>query len=145
MRIQRNSVQVEVESGWEAELLDHPGGRAVLHLSDSQLPTDRSDFGGHAIEHLTGGRLFVAVLEYHPDDANRGVFHHQGMPHFRAQDFSPNHLHRFVVGQTAAQKFFSWNGRAFCAYAVIGADPAPPGAVLRVNRSLGNVKVLDAQ
>lgn len=139
--ISRQGVTVEVESGWEAELMDHPGKRVVLHMSNRPLPRDRSDFGGESIGNLRGDDIFISILEYEPSDAGRGIFKRNGIPAFVPADFDPYNLHRFVLGQTGAQKFFSINGRSFCCYVVIGRPTPGPGDIGRINRSIAGFRM----
>lgn len=140
-RISRRGVIVDVPSGWEAELMDHPGNRVVLHMSDGPLPGRRSDFGGHAVEDLTSNRIFVSVLEYDPSEADVGLFRMTGVPTFVPSDFAPNQLHRYVRGQTGAQKFFTYGGRTFCCYVVIARSTPTMADTGRVNRSLDGLSL----
>lgn len=139
--ISRQGVTVSVEPGWAAELMEHPGKRVVLHMSNRPLPGDRSDFGGDSIGNFRGGEIFISILEYDPADASRGIFKRNGVPAFVPADFDPYNLHRFVLGQTGAQKFFSVNGRSFCAYVVIGRNAPGPGDIGRINRSVAGFKM----
>lgn len=137
-RITRSGVAVEVPSGWEAELTDHPGvgRRLVLHMTSGPLPGGRSDFGGDALARLGDKGIFVSVLEYDPSEAGVGLFQRQGVPSFVPSDFAPNQLHNQMKGQTGAQKFFSYKGRTFCAYVVIARDVATAADTARVNNVL---------
>lgn len=143
--ISRQGVAVTVEPGWEAELMDHPGKRVVLHMSSRPLPRDRSDFGGDSIEDLRSGEIFISILEYSPTDADRGIFKRNGVPAFVPANFDPYNLHRFVLGQTGAQKFFSMNGRSFCCYVVIARNAPAPGDIGRINSTVAGFRASVAQ
>lgn len=144
-QVSRNGVTVTVPNGWEAELIDHPGNRVVLHMSDGPLPSKRSDFGGHAVEELTDARVFISVLEYDPTEANVGLFRKSGLPSFVPGDFAPNQLHRYVRGQTAAQKFFTYGDRTFCAYVVIAKTTPSVADSARVNQTLNGFSLATFQ
>lgn len=144
-QITRNGIVVDVPTGWEAELVEHPGRRIVLHMANSPLPIGRSDFGGHAIENLPKGRAFVSLLEYDPRDANKGLFQSKALPAFVPGEFAANKMHRLVWGQNAAQRFFSIYDRAFCCYAVIASDPVAIADVAAINRAIQRISVTSFQ
>lgn len=133
--LSRAGVTVTIPPGWEAELSDYDN-RIVLHMSNVPLPPGRSDFGGPAIDRLANGSIFVAVLEYEPSDANRGLFHRTRRPAFVPSNFAPNRLHHSVPGKTGAQKFFTLEGRTFCCYAVIAKATPSVNQVAKVNQLL---------
>jgi hypothetical protein len=139
--LSRAGLSVEVPTGWEGELIDHPGHRVVLHLSSGPLPAKRSDFGGEALERLRDRAIFVSLLEYDPSEANVGLFKRRGFPLFVPSDFAPNRLHRQIRGQTGAQKFFTYRNRTFCCYAVIARETATTADTARVNNALRGLSV----
>lgn len=140
-QISRRRFSALIQPGWEVEILERPGGRILSHFSDGPLPKDRSDFGGHALESLPRGRIFVAVFEYDRSAANEGMFRGVGIPHFFPSEFSANHLHRYWQGHVGAQKFFSEAGRSFGCYVVIVSSSASVASVAKVNRALSGIRV----
>jgi len=132
-------VTVAPPEGWEVEFRPAEEGRVILHLSNYPLPPLRSDFGGHALEGMGPGKVFLALLEGDSQDADRGLYRASGPPRLAPADFSPDNVHRPVPGQTGAQRFFTVEGRAFCCYAVIGALTHLPESVAEVNRGLAAV------
>jgi hypothetical protein len=95
--------------------------RPILHLANFALPQGRGDFGTGAVEIMTAANVFVSVLEYGDSEVGTALFARQGMPMPNAAEFSPNALQRRLAGQAGWQRFFTVNGRAFCAYVVLGS------------------------
>lgn len=112
--------------GWHNEVYrrEPPPGQVthpVLHACTRALPAARGDFGSGAVEQLGSEDVFVALVEFGIDVADEGLFARQGMPRLAPSQFSPNRMPRSLPGLSAAQHFFSKDGRAFCLYVVIGS------------------------
>jgi hypothetical protein len=138
-QLSRFGFTVNIPAGWEGEFVAHPSGHIVLHVMNGPLPPNRSDFGGHGIEFIPSGRIFIAILEYASSDASIGLYSRQGLPTFVPSDFAVNHLHRSFPGQIGAQKFFTYQDRSMCCYVVLASTTAPPAMVGEVNRVLGSM------
>ena len=98
-----------------------PAVLPVAHFSTFALPAERSDFGATAVEMMGADDVFVALLEYAPEEAGSALFAAEGLP--RRLDprwFSPRMLQRTLRGQAGFQHFFHEAGRAFCLYVVLG-------------------------
>ena len=127
MILRQHGLSVTLPPGWDGGIYRRPARpgettHAVLHASTCALPPDRGDFGSQVVESLGPDDLFVALLEYHPDSASTSLFAPTGPPpELGARDFSPNALQRRLAGQAGAQRFFSFGGRAFCLYVVLGS------------------------
>jgi hypothetical protein len=106
----------QARTGWAPEQ-PHP----VLHLANFALPANRGDFGTGAVEIMSANHVFLSVLEYGQPEVGSALFAGTGMPLPQPADMSPNALQRRLAGQAGWQRFFTVNGRAFCAYVVIGA------------------------
>jgi hypothetical protein len=102
--------------GWAPEQ-PHP----VLHFANFALPANRGDFGTGAVETMSANHVFVSVLEYGQPEVGSALFAGTGVPLPKPAEMSPNALQRRLAGQAGWQRFFTVNGRAFCAYVVIGA------------------------
>lgn len=113
-------------SGWSAHLgmRDAALGeqsQPVLHAATFPLPARRGDYGSSATPRMGGNDIFVALLEFSMAARGTALFAAQGLPRPTADDFSPNQLQRTLAGQGGYQRFFTWNGRPFCLYVVLGS------------------------
>ncbi len=137
------------DPGWETRIsrreplepqeVTHP----VLHACTRPLPAGRGDFGAGVIEHLGREDLFLALIEFGADVADRGLFAPQGRPLLRPSQFAANRLARSYPGVSAAQHFFSEGGRAFCLFVVLGAHSRRMALVPRAERLVRTVRVTD--
>jgi hypothetical protein len=93
----------------------------VLHASTLSLPGDVGDFGSGLWQRLGPDDVFVALLEFGPQDVGSGLFADRGVPVLAPSHFATNRLPQYLPGRSAAQRFFSEAGRTFCLFAVIGA------------------------
>lgn len=115
--------------------------RPVLHASTAALPADRGDFGTGAVQLLGSADVFLALVEYAPEDAGRGLFARAGMPRLAPSQFDPGNLQRPVAHVSAAQHFFSVGGRAFCLFAVVGAHRRRMATVPRLAAMAAGVRI----
>jgi hypothetical protein len=102
--------------GWAPEQ-PHP----VVHLANFALPAGRGDFGTGAVEIMSANHVFISVLEFGAAEAGTALFAHEGTPLPSPAEFSGNALQRRLSGQAGWQRFFTNNGRPFCAYVVLGS------------------------
>ena len=90
---------------------------------------------------MAPGDVFIALFEYHPNSTGTALFATDGPPlPLRPDAFSPTMLQRTLPGQAGHQSFFSWNGRAFCLYVVLGAHTNRSYLVQSANDVLASLK-----
>ena len=94
----------------------------MLHLANFALPPARGDFGTGAVETMGEQHVFVSLVEYDAEEADRPLFAARGFPRLTVRDFAPNQLQRRIAGQLGCQRFFTERGRAFCLYTVLGSQ-----------------------
>ena len=156
MRISAHGLDFHVPAGWEGRIRRQhaPSGataseraefraHAVLHAADFLLPEERGDFGSGAVEKMSSGHAFIALVEYHASSAGTALFGSgTGMPReLSTEDFSPRQLQRTIAGQAGTQRFFVEDGRAFCLYVVLGSMAERALAVPRVNAVLPAITI----
>lgn len=129
----------EAKTSANAEFRVHP----VLHAADFALPEERGDFGSGVVEIMQPDQAFIALLEYHPDNAKTALFlSNAGMPRQIDIDaFSPRQLQRTIRGQGGTQFFFVDGGRAFCLYMVLGSMANGGRAIPRLNAALSAIEI----
>lgn len=137
----------QAPAGWEAIIYRRPeddgeSTHAVLHAATFALPSQRGDYGSGAVERMTAGDVFVALLEFHPDASSSALFARAGLPSsLDPSAFSPFSLQRRLPGQAGWQSFFSQSGRAFCLYVVLGAYAARGRLVPRANQAVAGIGI----
>jgi hypothetical protein len=123
----RSGLEIELPDGWDGRIYrrqvdDDAVTRRALHAANFALPPNLGDYAVDAIEAMGRGDVLVVLLEFDPDRAGEGLFRNEGLPASMApSDFSPTAMPRAMPGRTAAQWFFSLDGRAFCLYVVLGS------------------------
>lgn len=113
----------------------------VVHLANFALPADRGDFGSGAVELMTRGGVFVALLDFGPECLGGALFSASGIPRPEPRSFDPNTLQRQLAGQAGYQSFFTVAGRPMCLYVVIGAADQAEVLCPQVNAVLDGVAV----
>jgi hypothetical protein len=133
--------------GWEAAIYRRPpvGDERtypVLHAATVALPSGRGDYGGGLVEMLGPDDLFVSLLEFGPEAAERPLFSTlKAVPGLTPDAYRPRQLQRTILGQAGVQRFFTTSGRAFCLYSVIGALANRVPLTARANEILGTIRV----
>ncbi len=132
--------------GWSARiyLRDAPAGAVghpTLHAATFPLPASRGDFGSGAAALMSVDDALVVLLEYGPASLGTALFAAAGLPRPRAADFSPRALQRTLPGQSGFQRFFTWGGRPFCLYVVLGSHHRRLALAQRVEALLAGVSV----
>jgi hypothetical protein len=102
--------------GWAGEV-----PRPVLHLANFALPAGRGDYGTGALDRMGPDGVFVALLEFGPDELGTALYAPQGMPVPAPYDFDPAALQRRIAGQVGYQRFFTHVGRPMCLFVVLGS------------------------
>jgi uncharacterized surface protein with fasciclin (FAS1) repeats len=115
---------------------------AIVHAATVPLPPEVGDFGSNVVDILGTDDVFVVVFEYDASAANTALFAEQGIPRtLPFEAFSPTLLQRTIKGQSGAQRFFTEANRAFCLYAVLGADGRRAALVQKVNALLATLTI----
>lgn len=146
--IARFGLRIDPPEGWQVAVtrraaepgeVTHP----VLHACTRPMPKDRGDFGTGVVDVLGPEDVFVSLLEYGTDVADRGLFEKQGMPALAPSQFSPDRLQRHIPGLSASQHFFSTGGRAFCLFTVLGSHARRMATVPKAVGLVRNLRILD--
>jgi hypothetical protein len=119
-------------SGWTAP---------VLHLASFPLPEGRGDYGSGAIDHMSGGDVFLALVEFGPESVGTPLFARSGLPRFRGTELTTATMQRPISGMAGGQQFRTVSGRAFCCYAVVGSLARRSALAAVVNDALAGVVV----
>lgn len=146
--IERNGVRVAVPPGWEgriAQQLDSGEGEVttqVVHAATVPLTGQRADYGGGVVERLGGTDVFISLVEFGPDEANTALFKTvEQLPVLDVAMFHRNQLQRRIRGQAGVQHFFTYQGRPFCLYVVLGSIARAPELVAKANEMLSGIEV----
>ena len=146
MRLARHGLGLQLPAGWDGRIyrraIDGARTQAILHAANFALPGDRGDYGSGAVERMRAGHVLVALIEHDRSAAGVGLFRRQGLPlPLRPSDFSRHALQRTLPGQSGVQRFFTWEGRAFCLYVVLGSHAARGRMIPLVNGVLASAAV----
>lgn len=146
-KLTRQGLEIELPDGWDGRIYRRIADagdvtRQALHAANFALPPNLGDYAVGAIERMETGDVLVVLLEFDPENADRGLFRTQGAPKsLAAGDFSPAAMPRAVPGRTAAQWFFSAGGRAFCLYVVLGSHRERAGVLPAANAVVRTLKI----
>ena len=113
----------------------------MLHLANFALPGGRGDYGTGAVETMGDQHVFLALVEFDPEEAGRPLFAARGFPRLTVRDFAPNQLQRRIAGQLGCQRFFTEQGRAFCQYSVLGSQRHATALVREVHEVVARIEV----
>ena len=146
MKLARHGVAVDLPQGWDGRIYRRALGAvptpAILHAANFALPANRGDYGSGAVERMQPGDVLVTLVEHDGSAAGTALFAHDGPPPpLTPRDFSPHMLQRTLAGQSGVQRFFTWNGRPFCLYVVLGSHAARPRLVPLVNAVTRSIAV----
>lgn len=160
MRLSAHPFTVELPAGWEGATTRGAADPAALrsarmagltvtappslHLSTSSMPRDRGDFGSGAVDRLGADDVFVAVIEYGPENLGTALFAPAMPRRVAPADFDPNGLQRAMPGQSGMQRFCTENGRPICLYVVLGAHRRALTLCSKVNAVLPRISVAAA-
>ena len=145
--IEREGVRLEIPRGWEGRIArqeDGGDGRAfnVLHASTVPLSGQRADYGGGVVETLGPDDVFVALIEFGPEEANTALFKEvDRIPTLKPPMFHRNQLQRRIRGQAGVQHFFTLAGRPFCLYVVLGSIARVGSLVAKANELIDGMAV----
>ena len=160
MKLAAHGIAADLPAGWEGTIASEqpevveaqmrafgaveraPDVLPVAHFATFGLPAARNDFGAHAVERMGPDDVFVALLEYAPEEATSALFSRRGLPRrLDPRDFSPRMLQRAVRGQAGLQVFFNEGGRAFCLYIVLGDARDAHRLVRRLEQVLATIEI----
>lgn len=114
----------------------------VIHLANFPLPPARGDFGSGAVEIMGAADVFVALVEYGPENIGTPLFVRKGLPQgLVLTDFHPLALQRPLPGQAGYQEFFTAAGRPFCVYVVLGGTSSARRTLAAVNTILAGLEI----
>jgi len=146
--LQRDGVRLQVPPGWEgrmAQQLETAEGEStfqVTHAATVPLSGARADYGGGVVERLGSGDVFIALLEFGPEEAGTALFKVvDEIPTLDITMFHRNQLQRRIRGQAGVQHFFTLSGRPFCLYVVLGSIANSPALVVKANELLTGLDV----
>jgi hypothetical protein len=124
VKIRGYGIEIDLPDGWEGRIYKREDGRPVMHAGDFPIPARDGDFGGDAVSSMDGRGVFVALAEFDPLVAGRGLFGapDPGFP-IRPRDVSHRAMNQTRPGLAGVQRFFTTRGRAFCLYLVVGSQP----------------------
>jgi hypothetical protein len=146
-----HGMRVEIPAGWDARIYRRapkPGARtaAVVHAGNFALPPGPGDFGGGAVEVMGEHHVLIVLMEHGPESAGTPLFAQPGPPpSLTAADFDPHGLQRGLPGQGGLQRFFSWEGRPFVLYVVLGSYQRRARLVPLVNAFLRGLTIADVR
>lgn len=126
--LSRDGLSVDVPDGWEARIRRSVAAEEdastfpVIHAATVPLSGKVADYGGGVVEKLGSDDVFISLIEFGDEAIGSALFAEVGeVPTLHASMFHPNQLQRRLRGQAGTQIFFTFRGRAFCLYVVIGA------------------------
>ncbi|MGH8913488.1 MAG: hypothetical protein ACRDZM_03130 [Acidimicrobiia bacterium] len=149
-RLDRSAIGVELPDTWEGSisggdfrlLADGAVQPTVMHLGSFPLPVERGSFGSGAVELMSSRDVFMALFEYGPDSVGTALFAAEGIPRsLQARQFDRNALQRALPGQSGLQQFFTYRGRAFCLYVVLGSHLDRGELLVQVNAILDTLEI----
>jgi hypothetical protein len=145
--VERDGVRLRAPKGWDARIRREvaKGGDnsfTVLHAATVPLPADRADYGGGVVETLLSSDVFLALIEFGPDEAGSALFPDvEALPTLEVGMFHRHQLQRRLRGQAGVQHFFTLGGRAFCLYVVLGSMANAGALVAMANETLEGLSI----
>lgn len=147
-RLGMRGIEVEVPPGWECRIRQSGLTEAeatvlpVLHAATVPLPSERADYGGGVVEKLSDGDVFVSLLEFGEEAVESELYPVvDSIPRVNHTMFHPFRLQRRIVGQAGTQVFFTYVGRAFCMYVVLGSFARRIALTARANELIEGLSI----
>lgn len=144
----KDGITVTVPEGWESRIrrsaATERGGRTfpVLHASTIPLDGSVADYGAGAVERLGPNDVFLSLVEFGAEAIGSNLFAQvEEIPTLHPNLFHPNQLQRLLRGQAGAQVFFTFEGRAFCLYVVLGSHSRRASLTGRANQLVGRLSI----
>ena len=86
--------------------------------------------------------MFISLVEFGPAEAETALFKTvDRLPVLDVSMFHRNQLQRRIRGQAGVQHFFTYRGRPFCLYVVLGSIARAPELVVKANEMLAGIAV----
>ena len=151
LTLDRHGLRATVPVGWECRIgkqFERDDGEtySVLHAATIPLIGPRADYGGGVVENLGPNDVFVALVEFGPPEAGSALFKEvDELPTLEVGMFHRNQLQRRIRGQAGVQHFFTFNGRPFCLYVVLGSIVNSAQLVEKANELVRGLTVEAAQ
>ena len=146
--IEREGIRSKVPAGWDCRIGKRFASEGeertyvFLHASTRRLLGNRADYGGGVVETLNSRDVFVALIEFGPDEAGSALFKEVAeLPTLEVSQFHRNQLQRRIRGQAGVQHFFTLRGRPFCLYVVLGSIANAFELVDQANELVGGLDV----
>ncbi len=149
-RLDAHGLSVPLLAGWDIRILQRkepavmwdgmnptPTGGWVypmIHAATIPMPPLGGDYGSHVVPLLGPSDIFMAMVEFAPEEAGTALFT-PGMPVLRGAQFNRDAMQRVMPGMSGAQQFFTIQGRAFSLLCVVGSH-------LRRNRLAATAQTL---
>ncbi|MEX1094238.1 MAG: hypothetical protein WEF28_13940 [Acidimicrobiia bacterium] len=147
-RIGMKGIEVDVPSGWECRIRQagHTEDTAtvlpVLHAATVALSADRADYGGGVVEKLRDGDVFISLIEFGEEAVGSNLYPPvDAIPQVDHSMFNPFQLQRSLPGQAGTQVFFTYSGRAFCMYVVLGSFGRRVSLAARANEIIRSLSI----
>jgi len=147
-RIGMRGIEVDVPDGWECRIrqagptADAATVLPVLHAATVPLPSDRADYGGGVVERLRDGDVFLSLIEFGEEAVGSKLYPPvDAIPEVVHSMFNPFQLQRSIPGQAGAQIFFTYSGRAFCMYVVLGSFGRRVSLAARANEVIRSLSI----
>jgi|SRR5690554_4101494 len=141
-------IRIDVPDGWEAvdrtppEAVDDGSRPApTLHVSSVLIPEEIASFGGPVAERMTSDDTFMTLIDYGPELAGTPLFASEGLPTLDASMFHRETVLGGLEHQTACQHFFTYEGRAFCLYVILGSHIDRADLIPKVNSMIQTLEL----
>ena len=146
--IRKDEISVRVPEGWEASIrrrTETGDGQhlPMMHATTVPLPDERGDYGSGVVETLEAADVFVSLVEFGPEAVGTALFPEvSSLPAgIDTSQFRTNQLQRAIPGQAGKQVFFSYSGRAFCLYVVLGSFALRDSLARRASELIAGVSI----
>jgi hypothetical protein len=124
MILESYGIRIDLPAGWEGRIFRLAGGWPTLHAANFPLPPSDGEFGGVALSTMGSNGVFLALTEYAPRLAGRGLFSDREVTRsLAAADFDSRAMARIRPGRFGVQRFFTVATRPFCLHVVVGSPP----------------------
>jgi hypothetical protein len=135
-------MQAELPAGWEGRIFALAGGWPTLHVANFPLPATDGEFGSVALSTMDANGVFLALTEYAPGLAGRGLFGPRAVTRsLAASDFDSRVMVRTRPGRFGVQRFFTVGSRPFCLHVVVGSLPSVSGLAAGASSILAGLRI----
>jgi hypothetical protein len=142
MRLEGYGIGTDIPDGWEGRIFRLAGGWPTLHVANFPLPPTDGEFGSLALSSMTASGAFLALTEYAPRLARRGLFGSRTVTRsLAAADFDSHVMVRMRPGRFGVQRFFTVGTRPFCLHVVVGSSPSVSGLAAGASSILAGLRI----